>query len=125
MVTSYCPKCKMNVLTTREDIDICLVIILCIFTAGIGLLIYLAIYHDKEPNRCVHCKTIVQPITNEQWNTSSDHKSNQIESYQEIKNYNENSSLVEENSSFCSNCGVQLSDREGLKYCAFCGSKIN
>ncbi|NVM17871.1 MAG: hypothetical protein HWN80_09150 [Candidatus Lokiarchaeota archaeon] len=125
MVTSYCPQCKMNVLTTREDIDICLVIILCIFTAGIGLLIYLAIYHEKEPNRCVYCKTIVQPVTYEQRETSPDFKSNQIEGYQEIKTYEENRSLVEENSNFCSNCGVQLGDREGLKYCAFCGSKIN
>ena len=125
MATRYCPKCKMNVLTTREDIDICLVIILCIFTAGIGLLIYLAIYYDKKQTYCVHCKTIVQPVTNEQREISSDFKSSQMEGYQEIKTYKENRSFVEENSNFCSNCGVQLSDREGLKYCAFCGSKIN
>ncbi len=125
MATRYCPKCKMNVLTTREDIDICLVIILCIFTAGIGLLIYFAIYHEKEPNRCVHCKSIVQPVINEQRDTSLDLRSNQIEGYQKITNYKENRSIVEENSNFCSNCGVQQSDREGLKYCAFCGSKIN
>jgi DNA-binding cell septation regulator SpoVG len=115
----------MNVLTTREDIDICLVIVLCIFTAGIGLLIYLAIYYDKEPNRCIHCKTIVHPVSNEQRDNSSDIESNKMESYQEIKNYKENRSVVEENSKFCSNCGVKLGDREGLKYCAFCGSKIN
>lgn len=125
MATKYCPNCKMNVLTTREDIDICLVIILCIFTAGIGLLIYLAIYYDKEPNRCVHCKTIVQPVSNEQWDNSSSVTSNQIDGYQEIKTYKKYESIVEENSKFCSNCGVKLGDREGLKYCAFCGSKIN
>ena len=125
MATNYCPNCKMNVLTTREDPDIFLVIILCIFTAGIGLLIYLAIYYDKEPNRCVHCKTIVQPVSSDQRDNSSSVISNQMESYQEIKNYKINRSVVEENSEFCSNCGVKLGDREGLKYCAFCGSKIN
>ncbi len=125
MSTKYCPNCKMNVLTIREDIDICLIIILGIFTAGIGVLIYLAIYYDKEPNRCIHCKTIVQPISNEQMDISSSVKSNQIDSYQEIKIYEKNTPVVEENSSFCSNCGVKMSDREGLKYCAFCGSKIN
>ncbi len=125
MTTNYCPNCKMNVLTTREDPDIFLVIILCIFTAGIGLLIYLAIYYDKEPNRCVHCNTIVQHGSSDQKDNSSSVISNQMESYQKIKNYKKNRSVVEENSNFCSNCGVKLGDREGLKYCAFCGSKIN
>ena len=53
----YCPKCEMNVMTTREDFKIGLAIILAIFTGGIGLLIYMAIYLDKEKNRCIHCKT--------------------------------------------------------------------
>lgn len=125
MATRYCPNCKMNVLTTREDINICLVIILCIFSAGIFLLVYFAIYYGKEPNRCVHCKTIVRPVSNEERDTTSSIKANQMEGYQQIKIYKENRSVVEENSEFCPNCGVKLSDREGLKYCAFCGSKIN
>ena len=125
MATGYCPNCKMSVLTTRDDIDICLILILCIFTAGIGLLIYLAIYYQKEPNHCVHCKTITQTFYNGQMDTFQGSKSYQMVSYQEIKNYKENRSVVEENSKFCSDCGVKLGEREGLKYCAFCGSKIN
>jgi hypothetical protein len=115
----------MNVLTKRDDIDICLVIILLIFSAGIGLLIYFAIYFGKEPIRCVHCNSIVQPVSIVQRVTTSDVKSNQTSSYQEIEIYKENISNAKENSGFCPNCGVKLSDRDGLKYCAFCGSKIN
>jgi len=125
MSTKYCPNCKINVLTTREDINVYLLIILGIFTAFIGPLIYLAIYYDKEPNRCVHCKIIVQPVSNDQRDNSSSVKSNQMESYPKIKNLKKNRSVVEENLNYCSNCGVKLGDREGLKYCAFCGSKIN
>ena len=53
--TGYCPRCQQNVLLKREEIDTCLAIILLIFTAGIGLLIYLAIYYSKAEDRCIHC----------------------------------------------------------------------
>jgi hypothetical protein len=39
----YCPKCKMNVYTKKNDFNIGLAIILAIFTGGIGLLIYVAV----------------------------------------------------------------------------------
>ena len=73
----YCSNCKTNVLTMREEIDICLVIILCIFTAGFGLLIYLAIYYDKKPIHCVHCKATCQPNLSEQTNNHSTLKTNE------------------------------------------------
>jgi len=121
----YCPNCKTNVLTMREEIDICLVIILCIFTAGFGLLIYLAIYYDKKPTHCVHCKTICTPYLSEQTNNHSTLKTNEAKSYQKVELYKANEPTIEKHSMFCSNCGVQLSEREGLKFCAFCGTKIN
>ena len=125
MASKYCPNCKMNVLTVREDIDICLIIILCIFTAGIGVLIYLAIYYEKEPNRCVHCKSICQPISNIQYDSVLNSKPSQINKYQEAGNYVENNAHIAVESTFCPNCGVKIGDREGLKFCAFCGAKIN
>lgn len=125
MATNYCPNCKMNVLTTREDPDIFLVIILCIFTAGIGLLIYLAIYYDKEPSRCVHCKSICQPISNIQNDSKLNSKPLQINNQQEAENYVEINTNFADKSKFCSNCGVKIGEREGLKFCAFCGTKIN
>jgi len=125
MASKYCPNCKMNVLTVREDINLCLIIILCILSAGIFVLIYLAIYYDKEPNRCVHCKSICQPISNIQNDIVLNLKPSQINNYQEVENYIENDSQVAVESKFCSNCGVKIGEREGLKFCAFCGTKIN
>ena len=55
--TGFCPRCNQNVLLTRKDFDTCLAIILLIFTAGIGLIIYLAVYHSKPEDKCVHCGT--------------------------------------------------------------------
>ncbi len=125
MASKYCPNCKMNVLTVREDIDICLLIILAIFTACIGPLIYLAIYYDKEPNRCVHCKSICQPISNIGNDNVLGSKPPQINKHQEAENYVEINAKFADNSKFCSNCGVKIGEREGLKFCAFCGTKIN
>ena len=50
--SGWCPRCQQNVLLTREEIDTCLAVVLLIFTAGIGLLIYLAIYQgiSIKPN---------------------------------------------------------------------------
>ena len=115
----YCSNCKTNVFTVREEIDFGLVIILFIFTAGFGLLIYLAIYYDKKPTHCIHCKAICRPNLSEQTNNHSTLRSN------EAKLNKSNEPVIEENSNFCYNCGVQLSEREGLKFCAFCGTKIN
>ena len=125
MASKYCPNCKMNVLTVREDIDICLLIILAIFTACIGPLIYLAIYYDKEPNRCVHCKSICQPISNNQNESVLNIKPSQINNYQEAENSEKINAHIAVESKFCSNCGVKIGEREGLKFCAFCGTKIN
>jgi len=125
MASKYCPSCKMNVLTVREDIDMCLIIILCIFTAGIGVLIYLAIYYEKEPIRCVHCKSICQPISNNQNYSTLNSKPSQINNYQEAENNVVKNTQVADESKFCSNCGVKIGEREGLKFCAFCGTKIN
>ena len=125
MASKYCPNCKTNVLTVREDINLCLIIILCILSAGIFVLIYLAIYYDKEPNRCVHCKSICHPISNIQNVSVLNPKPSQIDSHKEAKNYIIINPQVAVESKFCSNCGVKIGEREGLKFCAFCGTKIN
>ena len=56
----FCPKCKKEVQTKREDIDWFLLIILAIFTAGFGVLIYLYFYFKKVENHCVWCESICQ-----------------------------------------------------------------
>ena len=123
-MSMYCPKCEMSVLTTREDFRIGLAIILAIFTGGIGLLIYMAIYLDKEKNRCIHCKTVcqIQPEivqTNSNYQSVSYPHQNQfvVQAIEKVE--------VESKSNFCYNCGVQLqSSRDGAKFCPYCGNNI-
>ncbi|MHA2182435.1 MAG: hypothetical protein ACXAAH_13530 [Promethearchaeota archaeon] len=71
MSLMYCPKCKMNVETKKEDFRVGLAIILIIFTGGLGLLIYVAIYLDKNNNRCIHCSSVCSPpLVNDQLNSN-------------------------------------------------------
>ena len=121
-MSMYCPKCKQNVLTTREDFRIGLAIILAIFTGGIGLLIYLAIYLDKEQNRCIHCKTVCQ-IQQEIVQMNSPYQvGNQSHQRQFIVSPIKKET-AEDNSKFCYNCGTKLSERKA-KFCPLCGSNL-
>lgn len=124
MSTMYCPKCNSNVLTTREDLDICLMIILLIFTGGIGLIIYLVIYYGKDPIRCVHCNSICKPQLVDKEVSSSYQNINQTYEVGTGLTIEKEQNYVEIRSKYCFNCGAQLDQRAGLKFCPFCGSKI-
>ena len=121
--TGYCYHCKQNVLLRREDIDICLALILLIFTAGIGLVIYLAIYYSKEEDRCVHCGATCTQTLNRSNSQPTQQISNQTP--------HEVSSLpiqeVVENHAkdvhFCPFCGDSI-QQVGVKFCPNCGSKV-
>jgi len=116
----YCEKCQTNVLTKREDLDVGIIILLFIFTAGLGVLIYLVVYYDKKPNRCIHCNSICKPMLIEHHNDKKlvtlEPKSEKTHNYVSIKTINETSK-------FCYNCGTELDDRE-RKYCPFCGVNV-
>lgn len=114
----------MNVYAKKNDFNIGLAIILAIFTGGIGLLIYLAIYLDREHKpRCIHCNSVcyeqkenVESSSNYQVISSSHQPENQkivIEPQQRS-----------ENSKFCYNCGSELDGSEQAKFCALCGSAV-
>ena len=116
----YCEKCQTNVLTKREDLDIGIVILLFIFTAGFGIIIYLIVYYDKEPNRCIHCNSICKPMLIESQNNKTvvqvEDKSEKMQNYVSINTINERSK-------FCYNCGTELDERE-RKFCPFCGVNV-
>jgi hypothetical protein len=116
----YCEKCQSNVLTKREDIDIGIIILLFIFTAGFGILIYLIVYHDKKPNRCIHCNSVCKPILIEEKTTSIDEQSKNTNNVD--RNYILESKLSED-SRFCYNCGTELDSRE-RNFCPFCGVNV-
>ncbi|MFX1557735.1 MAG: hypothetical protein ACFFC9_10815, partial [Promethearchaeota archaeon] len=91
---------------------------------GIGLIIYLVIYYGKDPIRCVHCNSICSPKLVEK-EVSSNYQTNN-------PTYEAGTALVIEKeqkadvirSKYCFNCGAQLDQRSGLKFCPFCGSMI-
>lgn len=119
----YCPKCNTNVETKKEEFKVGLAILLVIFTGGLGLLIYVAIYLDKAKNRCIHCNSIChfQPVNNQPTsNYQLISSSNQITSQKAVVQ----TQLVEETVKYCFSCGVELDSREDAKFCRFCGTNI-
>lgn len=116
--TGWCPRCQQNVLLKREEIDTCLAIILLIFTAGIGLIIYLAIYYSRPEENCVHCGAKITALQTQSPYTSQP----QIQQ----SPYSAPASIPEEVtgviSNFCPLCGEKLD--MGIKFCPNCGSQI-
>ncbi|MFX1326002.1 MAG: hypothetical protein ACFE8N_13695 [Promethearchaeota archaeon] len=118
----YCPKCERNVATKEQELNIPLAILLAIFTGGLGLLIYLAIYFDKR-HRCVHCNNVCKtqvindyPISSYQVVSSS----GQVQKQQTVLELQP----ITGRAKFCYNCGVELSQNEEAKFCPLCGSNI-
>jgi hypothetical protein len=115
----------MTVLTKNNDFNVGLAIILLIFTGGIGLLIYVAIYLDREHKpRCIHCDSVcyeqkeeTQPKNNPYQLVSS---SNPPLTQEDI----EEPQKVEEKPLFCYNCGSELDREINAKFCALCGTSI-
>ncbi len=119
----YCEHCEQNVLLRREEFNMCLAIILLIFTAGFGLLIYLSIYYSKPPNRCVHCNTICLPISNEQKQVQSPQNPFIIQENQQKRI--DNSQKMQDEAEviqYCGFCGENL--EPGTKFCQNCGTKL-
>jgi len=116
--TGWCPRCQQNVLLKREEIDTCLAIILLIFTAGIGLIIYLAIYYSRPEQNCIHCGAKITALQTESPYTSQP----QIQQ----SPYSAPASISEEvtgaKPNFCALCGEKLD--MGIKFCPNCGSQI-
>ncbi|TFG04002.1 MAG: hypothetical protein EU542_00390 [Promethearchaeota archaeon] len=121
MNTMYCEKCQTNVLTKREDLDVGIIILLFIFTAGLGVLIYLVVYYDKKANRCIHCNSVCKTMLLEY------QKGNQLTSIDKNGEKNQNyvsvNKIEEKETKFCYNCGTELDERE-RKFCPFCGINI-
>ena len=118
--TGFCPRCNQNVLLIRKDFDTCLAIILLIFTAGIGLIIYLAVYYSRREDRCAHCGT---QITISQSQKSYSYQP-QIQTQSTLS---PPPGIISEEikgvtPQFCALCGEKL--EPGTKFCPNCGSKF-
>ncbi len=116
----YCPKCEKNVLVKRKELDLCLLVVLCIFTGGLGAIIYLLIYYSKDPKHCVYCNTLCVSELN--------HSEKEIS-----KETHHNSILVDNVKKqitheirYCPNCGVNLKNKINpkLNFCPYCGENL-
>ena len=120
----YCPYCKQNVLMVREPVNWALVVVLIIFTGGIGLIVYAIIYFNKAPNYCIHCRSkIISDSTNIAKSLNSSQSTTQLVHKSENNILNSVVNGKEQQQSFCSFCGEALHNRKA-KFCAHCGSKV-
>lgn len=125
----FCPSCKEQVLLKREEMDICLLIILFIFTAGIGALIYALIHLSKPENRCIHCNSVVEsPLPNQKQYSKQElvyrMNGNPYNSTAQVKaiSVEGNVNNESEKTNYCPNCGVKLANRDNILFCPYCGS---
>ena len=119
----YCSKCEKSVITKEEEFNVALAIIVAIFTGGIGLLIYIAVYMDKK-HRCIHCNSVCKTHVVE---------NQSISGYQVLsapnQMQNQKSILVTQsvdgNAKYCYSCGTELEQSENAKFCRLCGSILD
>lgn len=115
----YCPVCQEVVQAKREDINWAILVLLTIFTAGIGTLIYLSVWLKKPFDHCTTCNSLCNSSkgTTHKENSSNQDNSNQMistDSRQAVKKDNMNQ--------FCTNCGAELDIK--AQFCAYCGSNL-
>jgi len=120
----YCPICKQNVLLVREAVNWSLIIILIIFTGGIGLIVYGIVYFNKTPSRCIHCRSQIalDSISNAQSSTQSQ----TITRLEQKSDFNAEDYLDDNKTQqlkFCSFCGEALLNKDAM-FCAHCGTKV-
>ena len=118
-VVGFCPRCNQQVLLTRKDIDVCLAIVLLIFTAGIGLLIYLAIYYSKVEDRCRLCGTQITRDTTQSLYIPSQ---NQFQTSQNSIPLEESKESLVKEVKYCAFCGEKIAFLD--RFCPNCGSKV-
>ena len=121
MAMMYCPNCEKITLTKREDFSFLLAFLLA-FT-GLGLVIYILYYIDKKKDRCIYCETKCIP---KQLNDRKNTLNSQLQNNSAISSLEYKPIELEKvKINFCHNCGVEIGEREGMKYCALCGSSVD
>ncbi len=118
----FCPSCNKQVLLKREDIDICLAVILLIFTVGIGLILYLVFYYNKQEDRCNICGIKITSSQSPGLYGYDNQPRNQYASISTITQPTEEFLEELDIPRFCPLCGEKIV--YGIFYCPKCGSKI-
>lgn len=118
----FCPSCNTQVLLKREDIDICLAVILLIFTVGIGLILYLVYYYNKQEDRCNICGIKITSSQSPGLYGYDNQPRNQYASISKITQPPEEFLEELDIPRFCPLCGEKIV--HGIFYCPKCGGKV-
>ncbi len=118
----FCPSCNKQVLLKREDIDICLAVILLIFTVGIGLILYLIFYYNKQEDRCNICGIKITSSQSPGLYGYDNQPRNQYASISTTTQPPEEFPGELDIPRFCPLCGEKIV--YGIFYCPKCGSKV-
>ncbi|MHA1729068.1 MAG: hypothetical protein ACTSWY_10090 [Promethearchaeota archaeon] len=132
MPTAYCPVCKREVMTKREDLDVGLAIFLLCCTFGVGIIIYLIVYFMQPEDKCIFCSSQTEPVGHQRTGESYTPYPPEQKIEPEIEPYKTYSSETvydgptqEGKSSgkkFCPMCGTKF--KIGQKYCENCGGDL-
>ncbi|TXT67312.1 MAG: hypothetical protein BAJALOKI1v1_120004 [Promethearchaeota archaeon] len=110
----------------RVPPDIWLIVLLAIFTAGIGVAIYLAIYYSKhEKTICVECNYKLKPITGDEVSLKKQFQplENPYKLSLEQPISKEDSFLVGSQLELCPYCGQKM--EKDMDVCPNCQSTID
>ncbi len=125
MERGYCPHCKKVVKAKRSDLDIGLIILLAIFTAGVGVIIYLLIFYSRnEHDLCEHCNSKLRAIPT---NYYEDSRVSAVSQQNPYKISSKSDDFEEEEiksikKQYCPYCGVQIASNAGK--CPNCNCKL-
>lgn len=125
---AYCPNCKNTRRLKRKDFEVCLSIILLIFTGGIGFIVYLIYYYSRPKDHCSFCDTIIPKRIFISQIEEKEHLEHKKINYSKEKNTDKNQidsdkGIIQgEKIRYCIFCGGEL--KEDSKFCSFCGSKV-
>jgi hypothetical protein len=113
MERGYCPHCERVVKATRRSLDVALIILLAIFTAGIGVLIYLVVFYSRnDKNLCDECNSTLQTVPKNYDVDSQENLAPKPNPYK-ISSRNDSSDNEEE-----------ITSKKG-EYCPFCGISVD
>lgn len=127
MATGYCDRCQREVMATRGEFNVCLMIFLTMFT-GIGGIIYLIIYFAQPEDECVICRAKVSPVpVRTTYNVYTPAQNQPPANYRPIQNIkmqqNEPVPIQPVQKRVCPFCAAEVPT--DAKYCSNCASPIN
>ncbi len=115
----YCPVCEEEVQCKREDINWAILVLLTIFTAGFGNLIYIAVWLKKPMNRCQICDSFCYRSKRVAMNSPVYTQRN---SEQVTTTVSEKTPKDDKNHKYCASCGAKLDMK--AQFCAYCGYSL-